>query len=108
MLSPLQLGSEIQVLTVVHDVSERWQAQEARRRSEERFREVFERSPLGLALIRNPLDYMRMLHMENEMLIPARPRDLALPGPGGLTCHTVAHAPATEAAGMFYSVVGPY
>jgi PAS domain S-box-containing protein len=50
-LSPLQLGSEIQVLAVVHDISERWQAQEALRVSEERFRKVFEEGPIGFALV---------------------------------------------------------
>lgn len=50
-LSPLRSGAEMQVLEVVRDITERKQAQEDLRQSEERFRGVFETSPLGLSLL---------------------------------------------------------
>jgi len=51
-LSPLKSGDEMQVLAAVRDISERRFDEQALRESEERFRGVFEVSPLGLALIR--------------------------------------------------------
>jgi PAS domain S-box-containing protein len=50
-LSPLRWEGDVQLLEVIRDVTDRKEAQEALRRSEERFRGIFETSPLGLALI---------------------------------------------------------
>ncbi|HEY6309172.1 MAG TPA: PAS domain S-box protein [Candidatus Angelobacter sp.] len=85
-LSPLQSAGEAQVLAAVRDITERKQAQEALRESEERFRGVFETSPLGLALIEqdyrlakvNP-SLCRMSGYSEAELLAINPLDLTHP-----------------------------
>jgi PAS domain S-box-containing protein len=85
-LSPIQMEGDIQVLEVMRDITERKQVQEALRRSEERFRGVFETSPLGLALIRpdyrlakvNP-SLCRMSGYSEEELTGMNPFDVTHP-----------------------------
>jgi PAS domain S-box-containing protein len=85
-LSPLQSKGELRVLASVRDITKRKLAQEALRESEERFRGIFEASPLGLALIQ--MDYRlakvnaalcRMLGYSEAELMALSPFDLTHP-----------------------------
>jgi PAS domain S-box-containing protein len=85
-LSPLRLEEKLRVLAAVRDVTDHKQAQEALRESEERFRGVFETSPVGLALIGT--DYrlakvnpalVRMLGYSEAELMNMNPFDLTHP-----------------------------
>jgi PAS domain S-box-containing protein len=86
-LTPLQSPQEGPVVVAgVRDITERKQAQEALRQSEERFRGVFEQGPIGVALLNadhrmaktNPA-FRRMLGYSEADLAKMTPLDMTYP-----------------------------
>jgi PAS domain S-box-containing protein len=86
-LTPLPLPQADRVIVaVVRDITERKQAQEALRQSEERFRGIFEQGPIGVALLNanhrmvktNP-EFRRMLGYSEAELANMTPLDMTHP-----------------------------
>lgn len=85
-LGPVEAGNETQVLVVVRDITDSRLAQEALRHSEERFRGIFEQSPIGLTLIgpdyrmiRVNGAFCRMLGYSEQELTRMTPLDITHP-----------------------------
>lgn len=86
-LGPVESAGETHVLAVVRDITDRKQAQEALRLSEERFRSIFEQGPLGITLIGPDYRMIRvnprfgqMLSYSEEELARMTPLDITHPG----------------------------
>lgn len=63
-LSPVydQHGNRIGAATIAHDVTEQRRIQEALRESEQRFRQIFDEGPLGIALVDSDLQITNVNH----------------------------------------------
>ncbi len=64
----LRGGSRRFVLAIIRDITERTQAEEALKESEERFRTAFENAPIGVALVDLDRRYLRVNRVLCEML----------------------------------------
>ena len=79
-------GRFVGSFAVVTDVTQQARAEEALRRSEERFRRIFEQGPLGITVVDTELRYVQvneraceMLGYREEELLGKRPRDVTHP-----------------------------
>ena len=85
-LSPLQTSRGAEVLATVRDITQRREAEEALRQSEERFRNVFDKSPLGIALVDPNYRFVsvnaalcRMVGYSEEELVGSSPLEFTHP-----------------------------
>jgi PAS domain S-box-containing protein len=86
-LNPLRPHDQTRVLAVVRDITGPKLAQEALRQSEERFRELFEQGPIGIAVLGLDRHFIkvnaalsRMLGYSEAEFTAMTPLDITLPG----------------------------